>query len=299
MASKRLKGKGWEFTVKRAGLLEKPLILTFHDEEEGDNYCKNLEALLDRGIVPTEYQPKHRVITLADLAYQYLRDAQVSTNDREILRSLGDMSKIPCVAINVEWVDAVIQKMKRENHYRPATIRKKIGALARCCDWGIRKKLLILPDTPFRTLPEGYAAYTETDAKLAGGAKTDTERDRRLESGEEAAIREVLERGILSRKQRPFTIPHREDVVALFDLLLETAMRLREVYTLTVDQVDLRDRTVNLEKTKNGDRRLLNNLVRDVIQDILPEHDISPADHRCWNISRVYEFCQCVRVNTQ
>lgn len=58
--------------------------------------------------------------------------------------------------------------MKREMHYRPATIRKKVGALARCCDWGIRKKLLLLPDMPFRTLPEGYAQYTELDAKLAG-----------------------------------------------------------------------------------------------------------------------------------
>lgn len=61
--------------------------------------------------------------------------------------------------------------------------------------------------------------------------------------------------GVLSRKQRPFTIPHLEDVTALFDLLLETAMRLREVYTLTADQVDLKGRTVNLDKTKNGDRR--------------------------------------------
>ena len=255
MASKRVKGNGWEFTVKRAGLLEKPLILTFQSEEEGDAYCKNLEALLDRGIVPTEYRPKQRVVTFGDLAAQYLRDAPVSVNDREILRSLGQISSTPCTSINVDWVDGFVQKMKREMHYRPATIRKKIGAMARCCDWGVRKKLFILPDTPFRTLPEGYACYTELDAKLAGGEKTDTERDRRLEPGEEVAIREVLERGVLSRKQRPFTIPHKADVIALFDILLETAMRLREVYTLTADQVDLTRRTVNLDKTKNGDKR--------------------------------------------
>ena len=255
MASKRQKGKGWEFTVKRAGLLEKPLILTFATESEGDLYCKNIESLLDRGIVPTEYRPKTRVVTFSDLSVQYLRDARVSANDREILRSLTDVAGTPLIAINVEWVDAQVQRMKRELHYRPATIRKKIGAMARCCDWGIRRKLLILPDAPFRTLPEGYAQYTETDAALAGGAKSDTERDRRLEPGEELAIRAVLERGVLSRKQRPFTIPHLPDMVALFDVLLETAMRLREAYTLTGCQIDLVKRTINLDKTKNGDKR--------------------------------------------
>jgi integrase len=255
VASKREKGRGWEFTVKRAGLLEKPLILTFATEAEGDLFCKNLESLLDRGIVPTEYRPKTRVVSFGDLSGQYLRDAQVSTNDREILRSLSEIANTPLLAINVEWVDAQVQRMKRELHYRPATIRKKIGAMARCCDWGIRRKLLILPDAPFRTLPEGYAAYTETDAALAGGAKSDTERDRRLESGEELEIRKVLERGVLSRKQREFTIPNRQDIVALFEVLLETAMRLREAYTLTSDQIDFKRQTINLDKTKNGDKR--------------------------------------------
>ena len=255
MASKRQRGESWEFVVKRAGILDKPLTITFQSEEEGDAYCKNLEALLDRGIVPTEYRPKQRVVTFGDLAAQYLRDAPVSQNDREILRSLGQISSTPCTSINVDWVDGFVQKMKREMHYRPATIRKKIGAMARCCDWGVRKKLFLLPDTPFRTLPEGYASYTELDAKLAGGEKTDTERDRRLEPGEEVAIREVLERGVLSRKQRPFTIPHKADVIALFDILLETAMRLREVYTLTSGQLHLSRRLIHLDKTKNGSER--------------------------------------------
>ena len=256
MASKRIKGKGWEFTVKRAGLLEKPLILTFHDEAEGDQYCKNLEALLDRGIIPDQFQLRPAVTSLDDLIKVYLRDAQLSVSDRETLRTLGETVLATHVtAINVDWVDDWVQAMKRVHHYRPATIRKKVGALARCCDWGIRKKMLILPDTPFRTLPEGYASYTELDGKLSGGVMTDTERDRRFEPGEEDRIREVLDKGILSRKQRPYAIQHKQDVIALFGILLESAMRLREVYTLTGDQIDLRGRTVNLDKTKNGDRR--------------------------------------------
>lgn len=34
MASKRKKGDRWEFTVKRAGILEKPLYFTFASETE-------------------------------------------------------------------------------------------------------------------------------------------------------------------------------------------------------------------------------------------------------------------------
>lgn len=41
----------------------------------------------------------------------------------------------------------------------------------------------------------------------------------------------------------------------LFILAVETAMRLRELYTLTLSQVDLEKRTIFLDKTKNGDKR--------------------------------------------
>ena len=41
----------------------------------------------------------------------------------------------------------------------------------------------------------------------------------------------------------------------MFDMALETAMRMREIYTLTRDQVSLSKATIFLEKTKNGDKR--------------------------------------------
>lgn len=45
------------------------------------------------------------------------------------------------------------------------------------------------------------------------------------------------------------------NLTLLFDLALETAMRLREMFTLTPAQVDLAKRTVFLDRTKNGDSR--------------------------------------------
>lgn len=46
-----------------------------------------------------------------------------------------------------------------------------------------------------------------------------------------------------------------EEEGMLFDLALETAMRLSEMLTLTTQQVDLGRRTIFLEKTKNGSKR--------------------------------------------
>lgn len=256
MASKRRRGESWEFTVKRSGLLDKPLTLTFRDEQEGDEYCRKLESLLDRGIVPEEYRPDSRILTVADLIDRYCRDSHPSKKDLTVLPTL-----IPIVGkeswgkVDANWVDQFVSKLKREESLAPSTIRAKVGALARCADWGMRKKLIILPDHPFRTLPDGYASYTADDAALAGGARRDEERDRRLEPGEEGAIRHVLSLGTLERKQRPYVLPHKDSLIMLFGLALESAMRLSEMLTLESYQVRLDQRTIHLEKTKNGDKR--------------------------------------------
>lgn len=257
MASKRQTRTGkWEFVVKRAGLLPKPLYLTFDTEAEGDVHCARLEALLDRGIVPSEYQTKNRVMSLSDLVREYERDAHPSSKDRAALGTiLATRARTQLTAINAGWVDAWISEMKRVDKLAPATIRAKVGALARCTDWGMRKGYLTMPDHPLRSLPEGYAQYTKVDAALAGEQRRDVERDRRLERGEFEKILAVIDGGVLPRKQRPLQISHVPAVRCLFILALESAMRLREMYTLTLDQVDLKRRTVFLERTKNGDKR--------------------------------------------
>ncbi len=57
----------------------------------------------------------------------------------------------------------------------------------------------------------------------------------------------------------------------LFDLALETAMRMREMFTLTTDQINLSKKTVFLDKTKNGDSRQvpLSSVALSVIKDYL------------------------------
>jgi len=257
MAGKRKRANGtWEFIFKRAGVLEKPLYFTFKVEAEGDAFAANLDKMLDRGIVPTHLLPAAPVRHLSDLIAEYERDAHPSPKDRgalgTITRSNGDMR---LADINAAWVDNWISSMKRVDRVAPATIRAKVGALARCCDWGIRLKKIELPDHPFRTLPNGYSQYTALDATIARVKRVDVERDRRLEKGEHEAVLAILAVGVLPRRQRPLVLEHVPALRFMFVLAQDSAMRLREMYTLTLGQVDAGRRTVFLDKTKNGDKR--------------------------------------------
>lgn len=255
---KRQRGDSWEYTIKKAGVLDKPLYLTFKNEQEGDDYVRKLRAQLDRGIVPTEYQVEVTIKTIGQIVGRHLQEVNVSHKDRKILEAMSrddNMGLVPMLSINANWVDEWVTKMKREENLAPATIRSKVGALARCCDWGMRKGLVLMPDHPLRTLRDGYAQYTKTDEDLAGKKKEDVERDRRLEAGELDKILAMVDGGVLPRKQRPLKLEFVPALRCIIVLAVESAMRMREMYTLTVDQVDLARRTIFLDKTKNGDKR--------------------------------------------
>lgn len=256
MAGKRKRSSGWEYVFKRAGVLERPIYMTFADEVEGDAFAARLDALLARGIVPQELQSPDRPLNISQLAGAYERDAHPSKKDRGALNTIVQaVGGSPLPSITAGWVDDWITSMKRLEKLAPATIRAKVGALARCCDWGMRKGYLVMPDHPLRTLPDGYAQYTKADTAMAGVKREDVERDRRLEPGEYEAILAKIEEGVLARKQRPLALEHKRALRCLFVLAVESAMRLREMFTLTVAQVDLGKRTVFLDKTKNGDKR--------------------------------------------
>lgn len=246
----------WQYTFKKAGLLDKPIYLTFDSREEGDAYARKLEALLDAGIVPTELKRESTILTIRHLVTEYEREAHPSSKDqdaiRAVLRLRGDTS---LKVITSGWVDDWIAEMKRVEKLAPSTIRARVGALARCTDWGMRKGYVVMPDHPLRTLPNGYAQYSKADTNAAGVKREDVERDRRLESGEHEKNLAVIDSGVLARKQRPLPIEYVAAHRCFYLLALESAMRMREIYTLSQDQLALDKKTIFLDKTKNGDKR--------------------------------------------
>ncbi len=256
MASWRPRPGGrFEFKVTRRALLPKPLYFTFDDLEQGKDYCHRLEQLLDQGIIPEGIlQEKSEGMTLGRAIRKYLDMVAVKDDDQGLLGNIRlQQGAKKLSTLDYHWAEAWVAELKRTRNLAPSTIRHYVGALARCLDWAVRKGFLV--SNPLRLLPRGYAAYTEKDAKHAT-PKKDIERDRRLEEEEEVNIRRVLAGGFTPEgKQRPLDLDHRLAMVLLFDLALETGMRLREIFTLSHRQVNLKKKTIFLEKTKNGDKR--------------------------------------------
>lgn len=260
MATKRLRAGAWRYTVRRAGVLPKPVYLTFADESEGDEYVRRLEALLDRGIVPDDIAERPvRVDVLRDQARKYLAEQHVSATDRDNLRIVLERlpASMPLRDVTYVWASAWVTRMKREDNLSPVTIRHHVGALSRCLDWVAALGGIVA--NPLRMLPKGYAVYTVEDGRavtaVAGKLKVAEERDRRLAVDEEVAIREILAGAKPAARQRALELPHAGALLMLFDLALESAMRMREMYTLEREQIDLPRRTIFLDRTKNGDRR--------------------------------------------
>lgn len=218
-----------------------------------------MEALLARGIVPLEHQKTEQVLTIADLVGDYEREAHPSPQDIASLKTILPIhGTVRLNEINAAWVEHWIAQMKRIDKVAPTTLHAKVGALARATDWGMRKGLLTMPYHALRSLPSGYAQYTKADAAIAGVQRKDNERDRRLEPGEWGKILGVIATGVLPRTRRPLVLEGRRDKGALkciTVLAVETAIRMREMYTLRWSQVDLSQKTVVLDKTKNGDKR--------------------------------------------
>jgi integrase len=251
MASKRQRGTGsWEYVVKKKGLLPKPICLTFYSEEEGDAYCANLESLLAKGIVPDQFRIKAKadpVKTIQKAIDEYRNEVTITDDDHAILKHLGESVGTKDLAkVDYKWAESWVKDLRAEG-LSPSTIRKKVGALARCLDWVMRRGDTMLVANPLRMLPKRYATTS--------AGRKDVERDRRLKDGEEKAIKDILNKVKPEGRERAFAIPHADALRLMFTLALETAMRMRETYTLTRDQIDIKNRTIHLDKTKNGDSR--------------------------------------------
>ena len=250
MATSRKRGQRWEFCIRRKGLLPKPIWLSFKTEDEGIAYCERIERLLDAGVVPDELSDRSQSLTTISLAYEhYDRANTVSDADDSywpvILKRWGDAR---VTSVDYVWVERQVERCKSEWHLAPGTIRHQVGAMARLWDWLLKRQAVAT--NPFRALRRGYAS----------GERKDVERDRRIERDEEVRLICELDR----------------DLLLMFVLALETAMRMREIYTLTSSQVDLAKRTIYLDKTKNGDSRQvpLSSTAVILLQDVPKKKDV-------------------------
>jgi len=246
---KKLSSGTFQICVRHR-LLPKTLWATFDTEVQAESYAHQLEALLGQGIVPSmlleRTTPSREIWTVTRCIVEYQRHNALALSEVKLLDTIQpQLAKVSTGYLNYEWADSWIRSMKREANLSPSTIRHRHGALARCFDWMLRKHPDIMAQNPLRLLKRGFATYTPDDvAYLAARGKEPKvaeERDRRLGIEKEVRIREVL-------ADRPVEL-------TFFTLALETAMRMRECYTLDLTQINLEQRTIYLDRSKNGDRR--------------------------------------------
>jgi integrase len=248
MANKRFRSGKFYYRIKHR-LLERPLYLSFDSEAHGDDYVARLELLLANGVVPksvAQRTTRADYSNLRGVMNAYRAAVVLPESDALLIGTLLDKIGHVRMPIDFAWVDGWVGELKDVQRLAPSTIRHMVGALGRCIDWLVRTRPTELASNPIRLLPKRYSTYRD---RLV----VDEERDRRISAEELAAIRKVLSGWKPPGRERGVTP---DPLLALvFELALETAMRLREIYTLTPDQISLEKRTIFLDKTKNGDSR--------------------------------------------
>ncbi|WP_410836033.1 tyrosine-type recombinase/integrase [Paraburkholderia sp. SIMBA_030] len=217
--------------------------------------------MLDAGILPEDLVARRSdLVTVDDAIRSYMTKVSLPDSDVSLLNALiGRWTGQALTVIDYQWAEGWVKSMKRKDVMAPSTIRHYVGALARCFDWVVRSGTPSLATNPLRLLPKRYATYTDEDSAAVRAQdkepKEDEYRDRRLFANEEKVVRRILAGEKPENRQRGPDLNYRPAMVFLFELGIESAMRMREMYTLDFAQVDVNRRTVFLDKTKNGSKR--------------------------------------------
>lgn len=239
-------------------LLPKPFFWTFKGADakaQAEDYRDKLQSLLSRGIVPQEMlaaPAKGEDPLIAEIISQYERSATPTDSDLALLKLIRvETPGLRASALTYAWVEDWVRRLKLEANLAPGSIRKRVGCLARVYDWHLKRvtaKGSAMPANPLRLLPRGYSQYTAADAEHVDEVKFDETRDRRLAPEEESRIRLALAGVKRVDRERPLQVD--EELTLLFDLILDTGLRLREAYTLVPSQIDVEKGFINVQGTK-------------------------------------------------
>lgn len=252
------RGAKWQVRIESA-LLPKMFFATFDDEQQARNYHDHIYGMLNSGVVPLDMLDagdKRSGKRLNALISGFMHSTPgPAPSDLPTLKLLDrELGKLRSDEISFQWVEEWVKTLKLKQNLAPSSIRKRVESLARVIDWYIASSTpshQTAPLNPLRMLPKGYSLYSNRDtAGLEEGleAKKDVKRERRFAPGEEQRIREALA-GVKNPK-RERALPADPDFALLFDLILNTGMRLREAYWLRCEDYDVSRHVINVRGTK-------------------------------------------------
>ena len=250
-----VQGRGNKFQLRvKHKLLPRPFFYTFDTEDAARAYGRQLERLLEKGIVPQDLLDPTTSVSprVVDVIDQYVADAPVTASDTELL---GVVSKevvgLRVTGLTYQWVQSWVRRLKTVQNLAPGTIRKRVEALARVVDWHLLSTVHNKAGNPLRMLPKGYSTYSDQDKVLlpkGKKVKTDVSRNRRLTPAEYERCLAALKGVKHPDRERALRVD--PDFILLFDLILDTGLRLMEAFRLRWDQVDLVKGVIRVEGTK-------------------------------------------------
>jgi len=255
------RGAKFQLRVTHA-LLEKPFFYTAESDADARGYGDKLMALLARGVVPSELlvpeAPGRRTDPLlTQVISEYEQLAPITSSDADLLRVVrGEVALVRISGITFPWAEGYIAGLRKpEHHLAPSSIRKRVGVLSRVLQWHLNRATAAgerVPANPFDLLPDGYSLYTKPEAEVLAAqgleVKRDRQRDHRLDADGEARVRRALAGEKREGRERALAVD--PEFTMLFDLIVDTGLRLREAYRLRAGQVDLDKRVIHVDGTK-------------------------------------------------
>lgn len=249
----------FEAVVVHNGLPNGRITRNFAAREDASRYRATLLAQLDAGVVPKDAaQDSINQVSIGKMLEEYLASAPVAKSDRPLVTMLSkNNTRTRVCDITPQWADAWVKAMKDER-LKPGSIRKRMESMARGLEWWHRTKH---PQTvfanPLRSMPRGYSAYRQGDLKEGEKPVIDESRDRRLAAGEEEKIIKAIHGWRNPDRQRPLPTNDAIHMQAMFRLIINTGLRLREAYRLRLRDIDINARVIMVTRSKTGTARMV------------------------------------------
>jgi integrase len=176
------------------------------------------------------------------------------TGKSTISSLVSEVGHVKLVDATYTWLTEYLRYLKVEKHLAPSTIRHRIQSLNRAIEDYLRHNRDVVFLNPISLLERGYSTYSDIDKKLleAKGkkAKLDVSRDRRLHPGEEDRIVEVLSGKQRDDRERGLLLQGGNALLTMFLLIVNSGLRLREAYRLRRNQVDLDNKLMHVQCSK-------------------------------------------------
>lgn len=230
---KRTKGKDhWQATVRRKG--HPTQVKTFKNKFDAEVWARDIENEMDRGVYVSRKEAEGTTLNEALQRFidEYIPTLKMVANETRRAKALQKrkVAKMFLATIRAKHIAEFI-KEREEEGVKPNTIRLDLAILSRlfevaATDWGMES--LANPVKRARK------------PKLNGG------RTRRLQPAmkEDEKSEEELLLDACGKRFRP-----------VVQFALETAMRRAEIADLSWGNVDIKGKTVYLERTKNMSER--------------------------------------------